>query len=236
MIVPPFKDFSKGYEFSAEVYYKEMDNELEFMPGAQLLLNQNIESEMIFGTGRAYGLELLFKKKTGLLTGWIGYTLSRAERTFAELNGGKPFPYRYDRLHDLSIVANYQLSKKWLFSGLFVFSTGNALTMPNGRFVYNIGYNSSNDSPIYTNIGRYGKVNDYRMPAYHRLDLSFTFTPNPESTKRFKSSWIFGVYNVYNRSNPYFIYIDVDENKKSIQGKQVTLFPILPSISWNFNF
>ncbi|NLR60563.1 TonB-dependent receptor [Chitinophaga polysaccharea] len=231
-----FKDFSKGYEFSAEAYYKRMDNELEFMPGAQLLLNQNIESEMIFGTGKAYGLELLLKKKTGALTGWIGYTLSRTERTFAELNGGKPFPYRYDRTHDLSVVANYQLSEKWTFSGLFVFSTGNALTMPNGRFVYNLGFNFSNDSPIYTNINRYGKINDYRMPAYHRLDLSATFTPNPESTRRFKSHWILSVYNVYNRSNPYFIYIDVDENKKSIQGKQVTLFPILPSISWNFNF
>ncbi|MBV8251398.1 MAG: TonB-dependent receptor [Chitinophaga sp.] len=231
-----FKEFSKGYEFSAEAYYKKMDNVLEFMPGAKLFLNQNLESEMIFGTGKAYGLELLIKKKIGALTGWIGYTLSRTERTFEALNGGKPFPYRYDRVHDLSIVANYQLSKKWMFSGLFVFNTGNALTMPNGRFVYNLGYNFNNNSPVFTNIDRYGNINDYRMPAYHRLDLSCTFTPNPESTRRFKSNWVFSVYNVYNRSNPYFIYIDVDEKKQTLQGKQVILFPILPSVSWNFNF
>ncbi|MBO9729708.1 MAG: TonB-dependent receptor [Chitinophaga sp.] len=231
-----YKNLSGGYEVSAEAYYKEMSNELEFMPGAQLLLNQNLEGEMIFGTGKAYGLELFFKKKTGPFTGWIGYTLSRAERTFPALNGGKPFPYRYDRTHDLNITANYELSKKWLFTGLFVFSTGNALTMPNGRFGYNLGYNFRNDVPVFTNIDRYGKVNDYRMPAYHRLDLSVTFTPNPESTRRFKSHWILSVYNVYNRSNPYFIYVDVDEKKQTIQGKQVILFPILPSLSWNFNF
>jgi hypothetical protein len=108
--------------------------------------------------------------------------------------------------------------------------------MPNGRFGYNLGYNFRSDVPVFTNIDRYGKVNDYRMPAYHRLDLSVTFTPNPESTRRFKSNWILSVYNVYNRSNPYFIYVDVDEKKQTIQGKQVILFPILPSLSWNFNF
>lgn len=226
----------KGYEFSVETYYKKLQHQVEFKPGAQLLLNQNLEGEMVFGTGKAYGIELLLQKKTGDLTGWIGYTLSRTERTFPQLNNGKPYPYRYDRTHDLSVTANYQLSKKWLFSGVFVYATGNALTMPNGRFVYNLGYNSKTDSPVFTNIDQYGKVNDYRMPAYHRLDVSFTYTPKPESVRRYKSSWVFGVYNVYNRMNPYFIYIDVDEEKETIQGKQVTLFPILPSITWNFNF
>ncbi|MBV7530678.1 TonB-dependent receptor plug domain-containing protein [Chitinophaga sp. sic0106] len=226
----------KGYEFSVETYYKRLQNQVEFKPGAQLLLNQNLEGEMVFGTGRAYGIELLLQKKTGALTGWIGYTLSKTERTFPALNNGMPYPYRYDRTHDLSVTANYQLSKKWLFSGVFVYGTGNALTMPGGRFVYNLGYNTKTDEPVFTNIDQYGKVNDYRMPAYHRLDLSFSFTPNPDSKKRFKSNWIFGVYNVYNRMNPYFIYLDVNEEKETIQGKQVTLFPILPSVTWNFNF
>ena len=213
-----------------------MNNQIEFKPGAQLLLNQNLEGEMIFGTGKAYGLELFFQKKKGRLTGWIGYTLSRAERTFDQLNGGKPFTYRYDRTHDLSIVANYSLNKKWEASAVFVYGTGNALTLPTGRFTYNLGYNVSENQPVFTNINQYDKINDYRMPAYHRLDIAFTYTPKPASTKRFKSSWNFGIYNVYNRYNPYFIYLDANETNQTIEGKKVFLFPIVPSVSWNFKF
>ena len=133
------KGFGNGqYEINVEAYYKTMTNQLEFKPGAQLLLNQNLEGEMIFGSGKAYGLELFLQKKTGKLNGWIGYTLSRAERTFADINEGKAFPYRYDRTHDVSVVANYSLSKKWEASAVFVYGTGNALTMPTGRFVYNV--------------------------------------------------------------------------------------------------
>lgn len=232
-----FKNFNNNaWEMSVETYYKVMDNQLEFKPGAQLLLNQNLESEMIFGTGKAYGIELFLQKKMGRLAGWIGYTLSRAERTFPQLNGGKPFPYRYDRTHDLSIVANYKLSKKWEASAVFVYGTGNALTLPTGRFTYYYGYNFQDQTPIFTNIDQYDKVNDYRMPAYHRLDIAFTYTPKPESTKRFKSSWNFGLYNVYNRANPYFIYFDVDKDKETVQGKMAYLFPIVPSVTWNFNF
>ena len=232
-----FKGFDNGrYEASVETYYKTMSNQLEFKPGAQLLLNQNLEGEMIFGSGRAYGLELFVQKKTGKLTGWIGYTLSRAERTFGEMNDGKAFPYRYDRTHDISVVANYYINKKWEVSSVFVYGTGNALTMPTGRFVYNVGYNVQDRQPIFTNISQYDKINDYRMPAYHRVDIAFTFTPRPHGTKRFKSNWVFSLYNVYNRRNPYFIYIDVDEDVRTIQGKQVFLFPILPGITWNFKF
>ncbi|WP_276483948.1 TonB-dependent receptor [Paraflavitalea pollutisoli] len=232
-----FKGFGNGqFEFSAEAYYKTMTNQLEFKPGAQLLLNQNMDGEMIFGSGKAYGLELFFQKRTGRLSGWIGYTLSRSERTFAELNDGKPYPYRYDRTHDLSVVANYQLNRKWSSSLVFVYGTGNALTMPTGRFVYSIGFNAVGNAPIFTSINQYDKINDYRMPAYHRLDLSFTYTPKPESTKRFKSSWAFGLYNVYSRQNPYFIYLDVDEEDRKIQGKKVFLFPIIPGVTWNFKF
>lgn len=232
-----FKDFGQGdYEMNVEAYYKTMSNQIEFRPGAQLLLNQNMEGEMIFGTGKAYGLEIFFRKKTGKLTGWIGYTLSRTERTFPDMNNGKAFPYRYDRTHDISIVANYTLGKKWEASAVFVYGTGNALTMPTGRFVYNLGYNAYERQPIFTSINQYDKVNDYRMPAYHRMDIAFTYTPNPQSTKRFKSSWNFSLYNMYNRYNPYFIYLDVDEDEQTIKGKKVFLFPIIPGITWNFKF
>jgi hypothetical protein len=232
-----FKDFANGnFELSAEAYYKTMSNQIEFKPGAQLLLNQNIEGEMIFGSGTAWGIEFFIQKKTGKLTGWIGYTLSRTERTFPGMNNGKPFPYRYDRTHDVSVVANYTLSKKWDASAVFVYGTGNALTMPTGRFVYSLGVNTRNRQPIFTSINQYDKINDYRMPAYHRIDIAFTYTPKPESTKRFRSSWNFSLYNVYNRYNPYFIYLDVDEEQRTIQGKKVFLFPIVPGITWNFKF
>ncbi|MBX3257672.1 MAG: TonB-dependent receptor [Chitinophagaceae bacterium] len=232
-----FRDFNNSaYEMSVETYYKTMTNQVEFKPGAQLLLNQNLEGQMIFGSGRAYGIELFLQKKKGKLTGWIGYTLSRAERTFPELNNGKAFPYRYDRTHDLSIVANYPLSARWEISGVFVYGTGNALTIPVGRFTYNLGYHVIEQKPIFSNINQYDKVNDYRMPAYHRLDVSFVYTPRPLSTKRFKSSWNFGIYNVYNRYNPYFIYLDVDNDEQMIKGKKVFLFPVMPSVTWNFKF
>jgi hypothetical protein len=224
------------YEISAEAYYKTLTNQLEFTPGAQLLLNQNLEGEMIFGSGRAWGIELLLQKKLGRLTGWLGYTLSRTERTFAALNNGKPFPYRYDRTHDLSLVVNYALSKKWEFSGVFVYGTGNALTLPNGRLAYNIGYNPTAQQPIFTNVNQYTSINDYRMPAYHRLDVSFTYTRRPDSQRKYKSSWNFGIYNVYNRANPFFIYLDADEDTQTIKGKMVYLFPIIPSVTWNFSF
>lgn len=232
-----FKNFKNDtYEASIEAYYKIMNNQIEFKPGAQLLLNQNIEGEMVFGSGKAYGVELFLQKKTGRLTGWVGYTLSRTERTFSKLNNGQPYPYRYDRTHDLSIVANYPLGRKWQTSAVFVYGTGNALTMPTGRFTYNLGYNARDRRPIFTNINQFDKVNDYRMPGYHRLDVSFTYTPKPNSTKRVKSSWNFSAYNLYNRANPYFIYIDANEDTQTIQGKEVYLFPIVPSVTWNFKF
>jgi hypothetical protein len=232
-----FRSFKKGqYEMSAEAYYKTLDRQLEFRPGAQLLLNQNLEGEMIFGTGIAYGLELFMQKKTGRLTGWVGYTISRSERTFPELNGGKPFTYRYDRTHDMSVVANYALSKKWEFSGVFVYGTGNALTLPGARFTYNLGVNTATGEPRFSIINQYDQINGYRMPAYHRLDVAFIYTRKPDSKKRFKSSWNFGVYNVYNRKNPFFIYLDADQDTQTVKGKMVYLFPIVPSVTWNFKW
>lgn len=232
-----FTTFGKGiFELGIETYYKTMNNQLEFRPGAQLLLNQNIEGEMTFGKGKAYGMELFIQKKVGRWNGWFGYTLSRAERTFSEMNNGQPFTYRYDRTHDFSLVASYRINKQWEASGVVVYGTGNALTLPNGRFVYDLGYNFTENKPVLTSINQYGAINDYRMPAYHRMDLSFTYNPSANLKRRYKSSWVFSLYNVYNRQNPYFIYLDVDEDDQRIQGKQVTLFPIVPGVTWNFKF
>jgi hypothetical protein len=224
------------YQFNVEAYYKDLNNQVEFKQGAQLLLNQNIEGEMMFGKGKAYGIELYAEKKKGKLTGWIGYTLSKTQRKYAEMNNGKPFPYRYDRTHDLSIVANYTLSQRWNFSSVFVFGTGNALTMPTGRVNYNVGFNVSQRTASYTSMNQYEEINNYRLPAYHRLDICATYTPGQKKKKRFSSSWNFNVYNVYNRQNPYFIYMDINQSEKSLQGKMVYLFPITPAIGWNFKF
>ncbi|MEJ7769847.1 MAG: TonB-dependent receptor, partial [Chitinophagaceae bacterium] len=147
---------------------------------------------------------------------------------------GRPFPYRYDRRHDLSIVAGFPLSAKWEASAVFVYGTGNALTIPTGRFTYNIGFNAGSRQPVFTNINQYQKVNDYRMPSYHRMDISFTYTRHPASTRRFMSSWNLSIYNLYNRANPYFIYFEADEDLQSIRGKKAYLFPIVPSVTWNF--
>ncbi|MEN9570656.1 MAG: hypothetical protein RL172_1887 [Bacteroidota bacterium] len=227
---------NNAYELNVEVYYKTLTNQIEFKPGALLLLNQNLEGEMIFGKGKAYGIEFFIQKKKGRLTGWIGYTLSRAERTFNQLNNGKSFAYRYDRLHDLSVVANYPLSKKWEAAAVFVYGTGNAITLPTGRFTYNLGLDAEDQSVLLTNINQYSNVNAYRMPAYHRLDVAFIYTPKPMSKKKFKSSWNFSVYNIYNRYNPYFIYLDANEEQRSIAGKKVFLFPVVPSVTWNFRW
>ncbi|RYY23048.1 MAG: hypothetical protein EOO04_14815 [Chitinophagaceae bacterium] len=221
-------------ELSAEIYYKEMSNQIEFRPGAQLLLNQNLEGEMIFGSGKAYGLEILAQKKHGRLNGWIGYTLSRAERTFPDLNEGKAFAYRYDRTHDVSVVANFRINKHWDASGVFVYGTGNALTLPTGRYTYNTGFNRVDQHFIFTTIDQYSKINAFRMPSYHRLDLSFIYTRKPDKHHGLRSSWNFSVYNVYNRYNPYFIYLDVRRMEQQINAKMVYLFPVLPSVTWNF--
>jgi hypothetical protein len=232
-----FKNFDNNtYELSIETYYKTMSNQIEFKPGAQLLLNNNLDGEIVFGSGLAYGIEFFAQKKKGRLTGWIGYTLSRTTRTFKELNFGKAYPYRYDRTHDLSVVVNYPINKKWDFSGVFIYGTGNALTLPTGRFTYNIGINPTQQFPVATNINQYSAVNDYRLPANHRLDVSFNYTPKPKSTKKFKSSWNFSVYNLYNRYNPFFVYLNTKPLTQEIEGRKVFLFPILPSATWNFKF
>ena len=212
------------YETSVEVYYKDMQNLIDYKNGADILLNPNVESELLYGTGKAYGVELFVKKTKGKLTGWVGYTLSRSERTMAELNNGNAYPNRYDRTHDASAVVMYQLNEKWKLSAAWVYATGNAVTYPEGRYEY-----------AGQVVSVYGERNSRRMPAYHRLDVSATL--QGRKTERFSSSWNFSLYNAYARQNPYIIGFREQENNPSVtEAYQVALFSILPSVTYNFEF
>ncbi len=221
--------YNNEYEASVEVYYKDMRNQIDYredyVPDAAV----DLESQFIFGKGNSYGAEFFLRKNKGRLNGWIGYTLSKTDRIFPEINDGKPFPILYDRRHDLSVVANYQLSKKWELGGVFVFNTGNAYTPTESLYFIN-------NRPYI----EYGARNSARIPNYHRIDLSATYTKRPDSEKRFKSSWTFALYNAYNRLNTVFIYTDFIQNFDTGTTKatsyKVTIFPIIPSITWNFKF
>lgn len=224
-----FKNFADNtYETSIEVYYKNMQNQLDYREGYTPSL-RDPEDEFVSGRGWSYGAEFLVNKQKGLLTGWIGYTLSWTWRKFAELNEGLKFPTRFDRRHDLSIVANYELNRKWKFGAVFVYGTGNAITIPE-RFYFINGVLTQ----------EYSRLNQYRMKAYHRLDLSATYTPIPKKQRKVSGYWVFSIYNVYSRLNPYFIYFDeegaLNNGDLRMTAKQVSLFPIIPSVTWNFKF
>jgi hypothetical protein len=189
---------------------------------------------MVFGQGKAYGLELFLKKKVGRLNGWIGYTWSRAYRQFDQLNNGDAYFFRYDRTHDMSLVLSYTFNKKWTGTFVFVYGTGNAVTLPNSRYPFRIGYDAQTNEPKFTFIDVYDKINSYRLPAYHRADISFVYTH--KKTKSWESNLNFSIYNIYNRANPYFIYFLPDIDKLEVKAYMVYLFPILPSVAWNFKF
>lgn len=231
-----FKNFKDDtYETSIETYYKPMQNQIEFKPGADLFFNQNLENEMVFGQGLSYGVEFFVKKAKGRTTGWIGYTWSKTTRTFDIFNNGNPYYYRYDRRHDISIVLSHQISKKWNFNFVFVYGSGNVLTLPQQRFTYNFGVSPQQPMPFFNIIDRYVDIANFRMPAYHRADVSFNYTPKPDA-KKYQSSWNFSIYNLYSRANPYFIYFDPDVSTQTVKARMVYLFPIIPSVTWNFKF
>ena len=216
-----FKD--NMYEFSAETYFKFMQNQIDYKDNA----NEQapvIETELLYGKGRAYGLELLLKKNKGKFSGWIGYTLSRTEKQIDGINQNLWYAARQDRTHDISIVTMYDISKRWNISAVWVYQTGNAITFPSGK--YEISGN---------NIWLYTERNGYRMPAYHRLDLGATC--KLKETKRFKSELSFSLYNAYGRENPYIITFEESEtDPNKTVAIQTSLFRWIPSISWNFKW
>ena len=224
------------WEASVEGYWKELDNLVAYAENTspEDNIGNNVDNNLVFGDGWSYGLETFLKKRQGRFTGWIGYTWSKTERQFDGLNSGLIFPAKYDRRHDLSVVLDYTLSKQWRFGGAFVYATGNSLTLPVQRYIF--------EGRI-TDV--YGARNGFRMAPYHRADVSATYTPDPAKSKkkgdlRRESSWTFGVYNLYNRMNPYFIYFsnegDLNAGTLDLQANQVSLFPIIPSVTWNFKF
>ncbi len=215
-----FRNLSDNlYEFSTEVYYKNLQNQIDYKDGAQLNFNANVESELLYGSGRAYGIEFFLKKKYGQLNGWIGYTLSRVEMKFAEINNGNYFPARQDETHDISVVTMYQFSKTWNFSATWVYNTGNAVTFPSGKYWV--------DGQVFN---YYTERNGYRMPPYHRLDLGATWQGE-------RSSWTFSLYNAYGRDNAYTITFQTNPNNPAeTQAVQTSLFKFVPSITYNFKF
>lgn len=228
-----FKNFrDNGFETSVEVYYKTMDNQALFKEGTQLNLNTNINSSLAFGSGKSYGVEFFVKKNFGALTGWLSYTLSKTTQIFPDLNAGKEFPFAYDRRHNLSATAIYKLNDRWTFSADFTLYSGAAYTLPAGKVF------ASDEGSLYDNVYYdYTSRNNSRLPLYNRLDIGAS---NKKKVRLFgrdcEREWAFGIYNVYNRQNAYFVYLTTDYTTKQPQAKQVSLLPILPSVSFNFKF
>lgn len=220
-----FRNFNDNkYQFSSEVYYKWMQNQIDLKNGAELQANEFLEGELLFGEGRAYGLELMLRKKTGRLSGWLSYTLSRTEKNIDGINENNWYPAKQDATHDISVVGIYDLNDKWSLSATWVYNTGNAVTFPSGK------YEIDGNVQFY-----YTERNGYRMPAYHRLDLGATW--NIKKTDKFESSLNFSIYNAYGRKNAYSIDFEEDENDptKTVAVKTY-LFTYIPSITYNFKF
>ena len=221
-----FRNFaSDKYEFSTEAYYKDLKDVVDFKDHAQLMMNDSIEQELRFGRGYSYGLELMLRKNTGAFTGWLSYTLSKSMRQVEDINGGAWYRSPYDKPHNISTLVTYDLSKKWSVSACWVYGSGTPVTYPTGRFQIEGNY-----VPVYS--GR----NEYRYPAYHRLDLSATLKLSPPG-KRFKSELNFSLYNAYGRKNVWTILFRQEpDNPDKLYAEEIYLFRFVPSVTWNFSF
>ena len=224
-----FKNFKDNtYETSIEVYYKSMENQIEYREGYTPSI-KDPEEEFVFGDGWSYGAEFFFNKTKGRFTGWIGYTLAWSWRKFPDLNKGNKYPAKFDRRHDLSVVGLYEFNSKWKLSTVFVYASGNAASLPEKFYLI---------EGVLTQ--QYSNINQYRLPSYHRLDISATYTPVPKKQRKGSSSWNFSIYNAYSRRNPYFFYFDQTgsafDGSLEVQAKQVSLFPVIPSVTYNFKF
>jgi len=221
-----FRNFKENeFETSVEIYYKKLKDVIDFREHSQLLLNQDLESEVRTGDGRAYGIEFMVRKTAGRLSGFANYTLSRSERTIPEINQGKTYLAPYDKTHAINIVATYNFSKKLTASAVWVFASGTPSTYPSGRFAIGDEY-----FPIYS------ARNEFRKPNYHRMDLSLNYSPKAGSAKRWKGEWFISLYNVYNQKNPWIIYYQQDDDTGIPYAEKMYLFGIVPSFGYNFRF
>jgi len=221
-----FRNFDENiFEFSAEIYYKWLQNQIDYKDGAQLIVNASVESQLVYGTGRAYGLELFLKKKYGRFNGWVGYTLSKTENRFATINNNNWFPATQDRTHDLSVVGIYQFNKRWSFSSDLVYATGNAVTYPTGK--YEVGGLTTFS---------YSSRNGYRLPPSNRLDIGATL--EGKEHKKYHSSWTFSIYNLYGHWDPYIVTFQNSTTvPNTTQAVETSIFPRpIPSVTWNFKF
>lgn len=230
-----FRNFMDNQlEFSLESYYKDMNNVTDFADNAQLFFNEDLPTEFRQGRSWSYGLESMIKKDMGDLTGFISYTWSKVYREIDGVNGGLMYPANHDKRHSFNFVTTYDLSEKWIFGMTFNFSTGRPITLPAGRYEL--------EGVLQPDLFTYR--NAYRLPNYHRMDLSATLNPQNKKNRKIQGQWIFSIYNVYNRKNPFTIYTRVaeDEDGNIIgdgtqkEARMIYLFPILPSVTYNINF
>lgn len=222
-----FRGISDGaWDLSAELYYKDMYNQVDYKNGANIFMNEDIEGDLAFGKARSYGSELMLRKNEGRLKGWVSYTLSKTDKTFSQINDGNRYPARQDRTHDISIVGMYKIDDQWDFSANWIYYTGDAVTYPSGKYVI--------DGETYA---MYSDRNAGRMPDYHRLDFGFTYNPIPKKPRKYSSSWNFSLYNAYGRKNAFMIYFRENEDNPDVtEAVKVSLFTFIPSVTWNFKF
>jgi len=229
-----FRNFKEGkYSLETEVFYKKGDNRIDYIEGAQLIGNDAIERVILSGESRAYGLELMVRKNLGRLTGWVSYTLSKSEqrtpgRTAEEpgINNGEWYRTAYDKTHDLSITAMYELNKKWSLSASFTYQSGRPTSYPEGRYDY-----------LGQSVPNFGKRGAYSLPAYHHLDISATYIPNKNKERRWQSEWVFGVYNLYGRANAASIsFRENKDHRGQNEAVKMSIFGLVPSVTYNFKF
>lgn len=228
-----FKNFNdNNYSLEVESFYKTIKNRIDYIDGADLIANNAIEQVILNGTARAYGLELLLRKNEGKFKGWFAYTLSKSEQqtkgrtpTETGINNGNWYNTPYDKTHDISITGSYQLHEKWKINANFLFQTGQPVTFPNAQYEYNG-----------INIPNYSVRNSNRLPAYNRLDISLNYTSKPNKNNGLQSYWVFGFYNIYNRNNAALITFRENRNTGNNEAIRLSIFGIIPSISYNFKF
>ncbi|AYN69721.1 TonB-dependent receptor [Euzebyella marina] len=222
----------QAYSVELEGYYKTVDNRIDYIDGSELIGQETIETEILNGESRAYGLELLFRKNKGDLTGWVAYTLSKSEQRTPGgragglgINNGDWYNTPYDRTHDVSVAGTYRLNEKWSFGTNLVFQTGRPVTYPNGQYEYED-----------ISVASYSDRNSDRLPAYHRLDLSVNYQPDRRENSRWKGEWVLGIYNVYNRKNAASISFGQNRETGANEATRTAIFGIVPSITYNFKF